>query len=63
MMTAGAGVVIWAIMGVTMPGMITGGHQEGPQPHRADRGQPVLFGLVPAGGARTARNPELLLIR
>lgn len=35
MMTAGAGVVIWAIMGVMMLGMITGGHQEGPQPHRA----------------------------
>jgi hypothetical protein len=28
MMTAGAGVVIWAIMGVMMPGMITGGRQE-----------------------------------
>lgn len=38
-MTGGAGVVIWAIMGVMMPGMITGGHQEGPQPHPADRGQ------------------------
>jgi hypothetical protein len=25
-------VVIWAIMGVLMPGAITGGHQEGPQP-------------------------------
>ena len=35
MMTGRAGVVIWAIMGVMMPGMITGGHQEGPQPHRA----------------------------
>lgn len=35
MMTGGAGVVIWAIMGVMMLGMITGGHQEGPQPHRA----------------------------
>jgi len=33
MMTGGAGVVIWAIMDVMMPGMITGGHQEGPQPH------------------------------
>jgi hypothetical protein len=29
MMTAGAGVVIWAIIGVMMPGMITGGHHEG----------------------------------
>ena len=30
MMTGGAGVVIWAIMGVMMLGMITGSHQEGP---------------------------------
>jgi hypothetical protein len=30
MTTAGAGVVILAIMGVMMPGVITGGHQEGP---------------------------------
>lgn len=29
-MTAGAGVVTWAVMDVMMPGMITGGHQEGP---------------------------------
>ena len=29
MMTGGAGVVIWAIMGVMMLGMITGGRQEG----------------------------------
>jgi hypothetical protein len=39
MMTGGAGVVTWAITGVMMPAMITGGHQEGPQPHRADQGQ------------------------
>jgi hypothetical protein len=25
MMTGGGGVVIWAVMGVMMPGMITGG--------------------------------------
>jgi hypothetical protein len=28
-MTGGAGVIIWATMGVMMPGMITGGHQDG----------------------------------
>ena len=38
MMTAGAGAVIWAMLGVMMLGIITGGHQERPQPHRADRG-------------------------
>lgn len=30
MMTAGVGVVTWAITGAMTPGMITGGHQEGP---------------------------------
>ena len=58
MMTGGAGVVIWAIMGVMMLGMITGGHQEGPQPHRADRGQGgyprwCMSGISTRSGATT----------
>jgi hypothetical protein len=57
-MTAGARVVTRAVTGVMMPGMITGGHQEGPGRRRNAAPSQDRQSGPPSGGFRNTAEPS-----